>query len=92
MAIAGASPWQFLAKLFAGGDRRGVAGVRDIEERRRGLHRATEQWVSLLRSMEAEGQTADPRYETYYQAYLRAKEQEKQADLAAFNARQGFSK
>lgn len=62
-------------------------GVRRIEERRRGLAAATEEWLSLLREMEQAGQTGDAKYEAYYQAYLRAKQQQKRADLELFNLR-----
>jgi hypothetical protein len=41
--------------------------------------------------MEAAGQTTDPRYETYYQAYLQAKQQQKRADLELFNLRQSLT-
>lgn len=63
------------------------AGARRIEERRRGLAEATEQWLSLLREMEQDGQTGDAKYEAYYRAYLQAKQQQKRADLELFNLR-----
>lgn len=65
--------------------------VQRIEERHRSLADATQQWLSLLREMEHAGQSGDARYETYYQAYLRAKEQQKQVDLELFNQRHGLS-
>lgn len=65
------------------------ADVRRIEERRRGLAAATDEWLSLLREMEHAGQTGDARYEAYYQAYLRSKQQQKRADLDLFNLRSG---
>jgi hypothetical protein len=62
-----------------------------IEERHRSLSKAAEQWLTLLQEMEAAGQTTDPRYETYYQAYLQAKQQQKRADLELFNLRQSLT-
>jgi hypothetical protein len=52
---------------------------------------ATEQWLSLLREMERNGETSEPRYETYFRAYLRSKQQEKRFDLELFNMRQGLT-
>lgn len=66
-----------------------MGDVRRIEERRRGLAAATEEWLSLLREMEHAGQTGDAKYEAYYQAYLRSKQQQKRADLDLFNHRSG---
>ena len=65
--------------------------VRRIEEKHRAAHEATERWLSLLREMEHEGQSGDARYDAYYQAYLRAKQQQKHIDLELFNLRQGLS-
>jgi hypothetical protein len=62
-----------------------------IEERYRSLSKAADQWLTLLQEMEAAGQTTDPRYETYYQAYLQAKQQQKRADLELFNLRQSLT-
>jgi hypothetical protein len=62
-----------------------------LEEKRRALAAATEQWVTLLREMERDGETGDSRYESYYQAYLQARQQENRADLELFNLRQGLS-
>jgi len=64
---------------------------REIEEKRRRLGQATQQWLVLLREMECNGETGDGRYETYYQAYLQARDHEKRADLELFNLRQGLS-
>ncbi len=65
--------------------------MRRIEEKRRGLATATQEWLSLLREMEHAGQTGDAKYEAYYQAYLRSKQQQKRADLELFNLRNGVS-
>jgi hypothetical protein len=65
--------------------------VQRIEERQRALADSTEKWRSLLREMEHAGQSADPRYETYYQAYLQAREKQKQVDLELFNLRRGLA-
>jgi len=62
-----------------------------VEEKRRCLAQATQQWLSLLRELECNGETGDGRYETYYQAYLQARDHEKRADLELFNLRQGLS-
>ncbi len=62
-----------------------------VEEKRRRLAQATQQWLVLLREMECNGETGDGRYETYYQAYLQARDYEKRADLELFNLRQGLS-
>lgn len=65
--------------------------VRRVEEKRRSSAAATEKWLSLLREMELNGETAQARYDTYYKAYLQAREQEKRIDLELFNMRQGLS-
>jgi hypothetical protein len=62
-----------------------------MEERRRGLAQATQEWLALLREMEHEGQSGDARYEAYFQAYLQAKQQQKRADLELFNLRNGLT-
>lgn len=64
--------------------------VTRLEEKRRGLAQATEQWLSLLHDMERSGESGDPRYETYFKAYVEAKRQEKRADLELFNLRRGL--
>lgn len=61
-----------------------------VEEKRRDMAAATQKWLSLLREMEQAGQTGDAKYEAYYQAYLRAKQQQKRADLELFNLRSSF--
>jgi len=64
---------------------------RRVEEKRRCLALATQQWLSLIRDMECSGETGDARYETYYRAYLQARDHEKRTDLELFNLRQGLS-
>lgn len=91
MAVVGESGLERLRRLFRGAVPR-ERGMQELETRRRGLHTATEGWLSLLRELEDEGRSSDPRYEQYYQAYLRAKEQEKRADLDLFNVRQGLER
>lgn len=61
-----------------------------LEEKQRSAAQATEHWLTLLREMEHNGESADPRYETYYQAYLQAREQQKRIDLQLFNMRRGL--
>ena len=65
--------------------------VRRVEEKLRSSAQATEQWLNLLREMEMSGETADARYERYYQAYLQARQQQKRVDLELFNLRQGLT-
>ncbi|HLJ68188.1 MAG TPA: hypothetical protein VKX16_12595 [Chloroflexota bacterium] len=62
-----------------------------LEARREAHSRAKEQWLSVLRDMERDGQTGEARYESYYRAYMTAKQQEKRAELELFNLRQGLS-
>jgi hypothetical protein len=62
-----------------------------LEEKRRALSEATHKWVQLLRDMERDGQTSDPNYERYFQAYIKAQQQEKRVDLELFNLQQGLS-
>lgn len=66
------------------------AEVRRLQERQENMHRATEEWLSLLREMEANGESASMQYERYYQAYLQAKQQKKMVDLELFNRRRGL--
>jgi hypothetical protein len=40
--------------------------------------------------MERNGESSRPQYERYYQAYLQAKQQEKEVDLQLFNHRRGL--
>ena len=65
--------------------------LRRAEERQRTLTEATERWLALLREMEHAGQSGDARYETYFRAYLEAKQRQKRLDLEIFNMRQGLS-
>lgn len=66
------------------------AEVRRLQERHESARRATDQWLSLLREMELNGETATSEYERYYQAYRQAKQQEKAVDLELFNRRRGL--
>lgn len=66
------------------------AEVRRLQERQENAQRATEEWLSLLREMELNGETATTQYERYYQAYLQAKQQQKAVDLELFNRRRGL--
>ena len=65
--------------------------VRRLEEKRLSLQRATNQWLSVLRDMEQQGESSHTSYDRYYQAYLDAKQQEKQVELSLFNLRQRTS-
>ena len=56
-------------------------------EKQRALQKATDQWLSLLREMEQQGQSGEAAYERYYRAYLDAKQQQKDVDLQLFNLR-----
>lgn len=67
-----------------------MSDMRRLEERYRALGHATQEWLSLLREMEGNGETADPRYGRYFSAYMEAKQQEKRADLELFNLRKGL--
>lgn len=66
------------------------AAIARLEEKHRQMHGATEEWLQLLREMERNGESSQARYETYYQAYVQAREQEKRVDLELFNLRQGL--
>jgi hypothetical protein len=44
-------------------------------------------WLSILRDMEQQGQSGELSYERYYQAYLDARQQEKDVELVLFNLR-----
>lgn len=61
-----------------------------LEEKQRSAARATEHWLSLLREMEHNGESGDSRYESYYTAYLQARDQQKRIDLQVFNVRSGL--
>lgn len=76
------------ARLRPGSD--GDLEVHRLEDKYRASVQATEQWRSLLREMEASGESSDPRYERYFRAYIDAQQQEKRIDLELFNLRQGL--
>lgn len=61
-----------------------------LDDKYRASVEATEQWRSLLREMEASGESSDPKYERYFRAYVDAQQQEKRIDLELFNRRQGL--
>jgi hypothetical protein len=65
--------------------------VRRLREKHASLTHATEEWLSLLRDMERNGESGHAEYERYFQAYLQAKQQQKSIDLQLFNRRQGLS-
>ena len=77
-------------RLF-GGRHEDAGEYQRLEARLRTLAEAREQWLALLRDMERQGETADARYETYYQAYVKARQQEKRVDLELFNLRKGLT-
>jgi hypothetical protein len=60
-----------------------------MEEKQASLQKATQQWLSLLREMERNGESGEARYDHYFQAYLQAKRQQKRVELELFNLRQG---
>lgn len=66
--------------------------LRRVEEKRRSAAEATRQWLTLLRELENNGESGRSTYESYYQAYLQAREQEKRVELELFNLRQGLSR
>lgn len=61
--------------------------VRRLEEKRVALRKATDEWLSLLRDMEQQGQSGEAAYERYYAAYLSAKKQQKDVELTLYNLR-----
>lgn len=61
--------------------------IRRIEEKQESMAAATEQWLGLLQDMQAAGQVDEERYQRYYQAYLRSKQEQKKVDLDLFNLR-----
>lgn len=89
MNLRTGSPLGHLVNRLRGDSTYG-ADLRRLREKHSQLTQATEQWKALLRDMEHRGETADPRYETYYRAYVQAREQEKRADLELFNIRRGL--
>jgi hypothetical protein len=64
---------------------------RRLEEKYRTAADATQQWLSLLREMDRNGETNEGRYQQYYDAYLQAKQLEKRIDLELFNLREGLT-
>jgi vacuolar-type H+-ATPase catalytic subunit A/Vma1 len=68
-----------------------AAELRRLAEKLDALAEATQKWVSVLRDMEGRGESGDPSYETYFDAYMQAKRQEKRVELEFFNLRQGLS-
>ena len=86
----GAQRPSFLRRVFL--NRQSVPVEQEIHrlnEKRRALQRATDQWLSLLRDMEQQGQSGAAAYERYYTAYLDAKQQQKGVELRLFNLRTG---
>lgn len=71
------------------GDRR---RAERIEQKRAMAVAATRKWEEILHEMEMTGKSGTQQYEAYFDAYLRAKQQQKQADLDAFNLRTGLGK
>ncbi len=70
---------------------RNEAEYRRLEEKNRTAAEATQQWLSLLRELERNGETNEGRYEQYYAAYLQSKQVEKRTHLDLFNLREGLS-
>jgi hypothetical protein len=64
---------------------------RRLKEKYKTASEATQQWLSLLREMERNGDTNEGSYEQYYHAYLQAKQLEKRTDLELFNLREGLT-
>lgn len=64
---------------------------RRLEAKHETARETTQQWLSLLREMERNGETNESRYEQYFRAYLEAKQLEKRTDLELFNHREGLS-
>ena len=64
--------------------------LRQAEARHRSLAQAEEQWLSVLREMEQNGESSESKYERYYQAYTRIKQQQKELELELFNLRNGY--
>jgi uncharacterized protein involved in exopolysaccharide biosynthesis len=64
--------------------------IRRLEDKCKTASEATQQWLSLLREMERNGETNESRYEQYFRAYLQAKQLEKRTDLELFNLREGL--
>ena len=68
----------------------GIQDIRRVEEKRRAAAEVTQQWLTLLRDLEQNGESSKATYDTYYAAYLQAREQERRAELELFNSRQGL--
>lgn len=64
--------------------------LRRLKEKHESLTHATQEWLTLLRDMEHNGESGGSQYERYYQAYLRARQQQKDIDLRLFNYRRGL--
>lgn len=64
--------------------------MRRLREKYASLKHATEEWLSLLREMELNGESSRAEYDRYYQAYLQAKQQQKSIDLQLFNRGHGL--
>ena len=81
----------WLQRLVSSRTRASRVGPRDLQrlqEKERALARTADQWRTLLRDMEHTGQSGEARYGSYYQAYLKARQQQKEAELELFNVRQ----
>lgn len=70
---------------------RGDSEFRRLEEKYKTAADATQQWLSLLREMDRNGETNEGRYQQYFNAYLQAKQLEKRIDLELFNLREGLT-
>lgn len=80
-----------LFRRFGRTSQRDAQDYQRVQDRYATVSAAVNQWLSLLREMEHSGQSSGARYESYFQAYLRAKEDLKRIDLELFNLRQGLS-
>jgi uncharacterized protein involved in exopolysaccharide biosynthesis len=65
---------------------------RRLEAKHKTASETTQQWLSLLRELERNGETNESRYEQYFRAYLEAKQLEKRTDLELFNLREGLTR
>ena len=76
-----------LARLFSSESSNDSAAerTRRAEEKLKAASEAIEQWLSLLRELGSNGESDSAGYDTYYRAYLQAREQEKRAQLELFN-------
>jgi hypothetical protein len=80
-----------LRRLFGSRPTSDAGELRRLRDRQESLTRAMDEWVSLLREMERNGEAGAAQYDRYFQAYLQAKQQKKRADLELFNRRQGLA-